>query len=163
MKYCSLTLATLFSTTTQQINSFKQRGEKEKSNSMFETKLEASFAQKHDPPELLHKESLMIVEIKDCQQVGHFALIIIFNEIENPFTVMVSVLSVLILLCMIIIEENNTLHCQSGDTCTMKGYVNCCFNMEMHCASETIQELFNRDEKHPANQFSGTDVIYQDW
>ena len=124
---------------------------------------EASFdhGQKHDPQELLHKDSLMIVEIKDCQQAGHFASI--FNEIEHPFIVMVSVLSVLIVLRMIIIQENSTLHCQSGDTCTVKDYVNCCFNMEMHCASKTIQELFNRDEKHPADQFSRTNIINQDW
>ena len=68
----------------------------------------------HDPQELLHQESLMIVEIKDCQQIGHFALI--FHELQHPFTVMVSVL---ILLCIRITQENNTLHLYSEMLCEL--------------------------------------------
>ena len=79
---------------------------------------EASFdhGQKHNPQELLNKESLMNVEIKDCQQRANLAL-------KPKFTVMVTVL---ILLCMVIIHGNSTLHCESGDTCG-----NCCSNMEI--------------------------------
>ena len=54
----------------------------------------------------------MNVEIKDCQQDTNFALI--FDELQEKFTVMVTVL---IVLCMVIIHGNIILHCESGDTC----------------------------------------------